>query len=102
MSDDAVDKEFRKLIDSFIRLANQHVESSKRENVAMALLYAAARFNSFVVASHATELNTFDAERPMAVEHFAREYLRMLNENLDDYRKVYQEELRYAHLIGKQ
>lgn len=101
MSDKDADKEFRSMIDSFIHLANRHGDTAKRENVGMALLYAAARFNSFVVASHAPDLKKFESDRPAAFEFFLGEYKRMLNENLDDYRKTYGEGLPYAHLIKK-
>jgi len=90
VSDDENDKEFRKIIDSFIHLANQYIDTVPRENVGMALLYAAARFNSFVIASHAQDVGKFDADRPAAFDFFTSEYQRMLNENLDDYRKAYE------------
>jgi hypothetical protein len=102
MSKTDIDREFRKIVDSFIHLANQHIDIHQREHVGLALLYAAARFNSFVVASRATELDAFDSDRAAAFEFFLREYQRMLNENLDDYRKVYEGNGKYAHLMTNQ
>ena len=100
MSDDKdVDKEFRAVVDSFIHLANKQSETASRENVNMALLYAAARFNSFVVASHAEDLKKYQSDRETAMEFFLSEYRRMLAENLDDYQKVYDQ--KYAHLVKK-
>lgn len=101
MSDPDLDREFRTMVDAFIDLANRKGEMAPHENVGMALLYAAARFNSFVVAAHSPDLARYEADRDTAIEFFTREYLRMLNENLDDYRKVYDETLKYAHLMAK-
>ncbi len=85
-----IDREFRQLVDRFIKLANEQIESVPRENVSMAMLYAAARFNSFVVASHASSVVKFRDDRNKAFEFFCLEYHRMLSENLDDYEKVLQ------------
>jgi hypothetical protein len=55
----------------------------------MAMLYAAARFNSFIVASHAPDVEKFRADKQKAFEFFCSEYHRMLTENLDDYERVF-------------
>jgi hypothetical protein len=95
MSDDTrdqaeIDREFRTVVDRFIALANEQIDSVKREHVSLALLYAAARFNSFIVSSHAPSREKFQADRAAAFKFFTDEYHRMLEENLDDYEKVYE------------
>lgn len=102
MSDEEidVDKQFRSVADAFIHLANKQAETVPRENVSMALLYAAARFNSFIVATHAPDQEKFQRDREAASEFFLREYKRMLQENLDDYAKIYNEN-KYAQFIKK-
>ena len=102
MSEEDLDKEFRRMADSFIDLANKHADADNREIVSMALLYAAARFNAFVVASHSPDLTKFDADREKAFQFFLGKYQEMLNENLDDYRKIYDESMKYSHLIKRQ
>jgi hypothetical protein len=89
MSDSDTDREFRMVVDRFIRLANEQIDTVQREHVSLALLYAAARFNAFVVSSHAPSADKFKADRPAAFKFFTAEYHRMLEENLDDYAKVY-------------
>lgn len=84
-----IDREFRMVVDRFIALANEQIETVKREHVSLAMLYAAARFNSFIVASHAPEVEKFRADKQKAFEFFCSEYHRMLTENLDDYERVY-------------
>jgi hypothetical protein len=86
---DVIDREFRQVVDRFIRLANEQIDHVKREHVSMALLYAAARFNSFIVSTHAPSLEKFQADRQAAFKFFTAEYHRMLEENLDDYQRVY-------------
>jgi hypothetical protein len=94
MSDDVreqeeIDREFRQVVDRFIALANEQIDTVKREHVSMAMLYAAARFNSFIVASHAPDVEKFRADKSKAFEFFCTEYHRMLTENLDDYERIY-------------
>ncbi|NGX15050.1 DUF3144 domain-containing protein [Wenzhouxiangella sp. XN24] len=86
----AIDREFRQVVDRFIALANEQIDSVPREHVSMALLYAAARFNSFIVSTHAPSREKFRADRPAAFKFFTGEYHRMLGENLDDYERVYE------------
>lgn len=91
MTDEATEREFRRVADAFIDVANEQIHSVPRENVGMALLFAAARFNAFVVASHCKTLDRYETDRETAVEFFSKEYLRMLEENLDDYRRAFEE-----------
>ena len=98
MSEKDVDREFRQVVDSFISLANDHLDGVPKENVSMALLYAASRFNSFVVATHCSSGEQFESERPRAVEFFTTRYQEMLNENLDDYGGTFSGQAKYAFL----
>jgi hypothetical protein len=91
MSDEATEREFRRVADTFIDLANEHITSMQKENVGMALLFAAARFNAFVVASHSPTLDKYENDRDKAIEFFSSSYLDMLKENLEDYRRAYTE-----------
>ena len=86
----ATEREFRRVADTFIDRANEHLETVPKENIGMSLLFAAARFNAFVVASHSETVAKYEADRAKAIEFFTEQYLRMLEENLDDYRRVYE------------
>ena len=98
-TDDEIDAEFRKLADAFIDLANRECDNNPPENVGLALLYAASRFNAFVVSLHAPDAGKFEEDKARARQYFVEEYGRMLDENLDDYEKVYDKDLKYAHLM---
>ena len=88
--DEATEREFRRVADTFIDRANEHLSTVPKENVGMSLLFAAARFNAFVVASHSKTADKYEADRAKAIEFFTERYLSMLEENLDDYRRVYE------------
>ncbi|MEE9325738.1 MAG: DUF3144 domain-containing protein [Cocleimonas sp.] len=98
------DKEFFKTADTFIDLANDHSNKQDSAAVGSSLLYATARFSSFVVASHAKDLESFESEIDHAIEFFNKEFERMLKENLEEYKGVFskeQEQPKYQHLIKK-
>lgn len=99
ISDEELDEILRHMADSFIDGANEFAENHSVENVGLALLYAAARFNAFVVSQHANTLDDYERDMEKAREFFRQQYAQMLDENLDDYKKTY---TRYAHLLKKQ
>jgi len=99
MSEEQDNKSFYKMADSFIDLANNHCESVKNSEVGSAMLFASARFSSFVVASHANDKASFEADIDHAVEHFTKEFERMLLENLEQYKTVFDEAPKYQHLM---
>ena len=99
ISDAELDEKFRRMVDLFIDRANEFCETESQENVGMALLYAASRFNAHVVSQHANTLEDYESDLPKARDFFRGQYRQMLDENLEDYKQTY---TRYAHLIKKQ
>ena len=89
MADNQTNKEFYKTADSFIDVANNHCDNQQASQVGSALLYATARFSSFVVASHAKDQESYEAEIENALEFFTSEFKRMLGENLEEYKSVF-------------
>ena len=90
MNEDDLDSQYRAMIDKFIDQANQHAETNSSENVGMALLFAASRFNAYVVSQHADSLSTYEKDLDKARDFFLNQYQEMLEENLQDYKSVYQ------------
>ena len=82
-------EEFRKLADQFINLANDLYEKPGNGRVGYALMYAAARFNAFIVASTAGHRGALADEKEAATEYFSGQYRKMLGENLADYEANY-------------
>ena len=89
LSDDEVDVIYRQMIDSFIDQANDLAEKNSAENVGMALLFAASRFNAFVVSQHAENREGYEKDLEKARQFFLSQYKEMLTENLEDYKKVF-------------
>ncbi len=87
------------MIDEFIDQANALAETQSAENVGLALLYAASRFNAYVVSRHADTLEDFERDVQRARKFFTGQYAEMLDENLEDYKQLYS---KYAHLTRKQ
>ena len=99
ISDDELDEIYRRMVDMFIDRANEMVETNSPENVGMALLYAATRYNAHVVSNHADTLEDYERDIPRAREFFHAQYEQMLDENLEDYKLNY---TKYSNLIRKQ
>src|SRR5210317_122544 len=96
LSDEELDEIFRRMVDSFIDRANDLAETNNAENVGLALLYAASRFNAHVVSQHAETPQDYERDLPKAREFFCGQYQSMLDENLEDYKSIYS---KYANFM---
>jgi len=85
MSDVQRDKEFWDLADSFIQLANAHLDKVKPSRVSASALFAAARFNAFVIAAASESKEQLIVEKEAAIAYFLNQYESMLRENLDEH-----------------
>ena len=83
-------EQFWKIADSFINLANDLYEQESDGKVGYAMLYAAARFNAFIVASTAGDKAALAEEAPQAKEYFTEQYKKMFSENLEDYQSNFE------------
>jgi hypothetical protein len=83
----SADQQFLELADSFIRLANKQCADHDLSpgRVSAAFVYAAARFNAFLVASSMTSAEELQAEVPAATAYFTGEFERMVKEHLADH-----------------
>ena len=99
LTDEELDEIYRQMVDSFIDRANEFTDGNSPQNVGMALLYAASRFNAFVVSQHAQTEADYERDLPKARDFFRGQYERMLDENLEDYKSVYG---KYSHLVKPQ
>lgn len=89
MTDEQLDEHFRQLVDIFIDQANGLVKSSTPENISLALLHAASRFNAHVVSTHAPTLADYNKDYYKARDFFINQYEEMLEQNMSDYKKIY-------------
>ena len=85
MSDGQRDKQFWELADSFIQLANTHLSEVKPSKISASALFAASRFNAFVITASASSKEQLIAEKEAAIAYFLEQYETMLRENLDEH-----------------
>ena len=55
-------------------------------------LYGASRFCAFVVAAKTGDRDNYNAERDAAIDYYTNEFKAMLEENLNDYSRVFDNE----------
>jgi len=85
MSDTDKDKEFYEMADAFIAIANGYTGKVEQGKASATFLYAAARFNTFLVASASGSANEFSSRKEDAIKYFMAEYQKMLEEHFADY-----------------
>ncbi len=101
MSEVDKNKQFRQIADTFIDVANKHIDEEDSSFVSSSMLYGTARFCSFVVASGCENAEHLEANREEAINFYTTEFKRMLSENLDEYKNTFAEPPKYDHLIKK-
>ncbi|MBW8458379.1 MAG: DUF3144 domain-containing protein [Thiobacillus sp.] len=82
---DVRDKQFWELADSFIQLANTHLNEVKPSKISASALFAASRFNAFIITASASSKEQLIAEKEAAIAYFLEQYESMLRENLDEH-----------------
>jgi hypothetical protein len=92
MSDVLRDKQFWDMTDSFIQLANTHLNEAKPSRVSASALFAASRFNAFVITAATESKAQLIAEKESAIAYFMDQYEKMLRENLDEHLARYDQQ----------
>lgn len=86
MTTDA-DDDFYKRADAHIHIANEQIEKVGRGKVSASMMYATARFNSWISACKAKSGDDLVEGKEKIIEYFVEQYREMLTENLDEYAK---------------
>lgn len=90
MSDDT-EKAFWQTAEKMLEVANEYGQDSDPGVVSEAMMYAAARFATFVMAINSESKEDFVADRSEAFKFLAGRFRDMLDENFDDYGENYSE-----------
>lgn len=85
MSEIPRDKEFYEMADAHIALANTRMGKVKPAKVSATLLFAAARFNAFVISASAENKAQMLLDKESAIAYFLQEYEKNLRENIDEH-----------------
>jgi len=94
MSDVQRDKQFYDMADAYIALANTQLNETKPSRVSAAALFAASRFNAFVIAAAAGSKEQMITEKEAAIAYFVDQYAKMLRENIDEHLARYDQQSR--------
>lgn len=77
---------FYERADEFINLANQlRTEDVHAGKVNASMLYATARFSAFVATAGFFKGSDYAKEKQDIIEHFTKNFEKMLSDNIDDY-----------------
>lgn len=91
------DDKFFERADAHIHLSNDQIsEDATKGKVSASMMYAAARFNSWVSACGWHNAEEMAASKEETIEYFVAEYRNMLEENMDDYISNFQSYMRRA------
>ncbi|MDH5535343.1 MAG: DUF3144 domain-containing protein [Betaproteobacteria bacterium] len=85
----ATDPKFFDRADAHIHLSNEQMDDISRGKVSASMMYATARFNAWVSACGFESSNDMAKAKAETIEYFAAEYRKMLEENLNDYVKSF-------------
>jgi len=92
LSEEDRDLQFRKVADSFIDVANRHCSHHEPPTISSSFLFGASRFCAFVVAGKTGDLDSYKEQREAALDYYTNEFRTMLEQNLDDYGRVFEAE----------
>lgn len=93
-NDTAKDKEFYEMADAHIAVANKHGKDIDLGKSSATILYSAARFNTFLVASNSGSAEELSSRKEEACKYFMAEYQKMLDEHFADYTDNFDKYLR--------
>lgn len=87
------DQKFFENIDAYIALANAHENSNKGapQLVGASLLFAAARYNIFLVARAQGDLETYNGKKEEAKAYFMDQFSKMFDDNWNDYSQHFEQ-----------
>jgi len=85
MSNNTPDAKFWSRVDALIHTTNAQCDEADPNEVAASTLYAAARFNAFIVAQATGNPENMASEKERALEYFTDQFRKMLEDNLEDF-----------------
>jgi len=85
MSNNVPTPEFFRRVDAVINLTNDQSEASSPSEAGASTLFAAARFNAFLLAKSTGTAANMTAEKERALDYFTQQFRGMMTANLDDF-----------------
>ena len=85
MSDNIPDPAFWERLNAVINLVNDQCSAAAPNDVGSSTMYAAARFNAFILAKTTGSAENMKLERERALDYFTGQFRLMVESNLDDF-----------------
>ena len=79
------DDQFFDRADAHIDLSNAQIGDATKGTVSASMMYATARFNSWLTATGFNSADEMKEKHAENIEYFVDEFRKMLQENMDDY-----------------
>jgi hypothetical protein len=87
---DNVDDAFFERADAHIRLSNEQLKDASRSKVSASMMFSTARFNAWVIAGGVQSVEEMSQSRDETIRYFVEQYKLMLEENVNDYIKNFE------------
>lgn len=85
MSNNTPDQAFWQRVDALIHMVNDQCDQADPNTVAASTLFAAARFNAFIVARTTGSPEAMASEKERALDYFVDQFRKMLEDNYEDF-----------------
>lgn len=85
MSNNTPGPEFWNRVNALINLSNDQCDTADPGEVGASTMFAASRFNAFLVARSTGTAENMKAEKERALEYFTDQFRKMMEDNLDDF-----------------
>lgn len=79
------DEQFWQLIDTFIHLANDKAKTIDPAIIGPSLLFAATRFNAYMLAGATGSVEKFGEQKEAAMKYYLDQHEKMLRDNFADF-----------------
>jgi len=93
MSEENLEQAFWDLAEQMLALANEKAQEIDPGVVSESMMYAAARFSTFVMAVNSQGKEDFVTDRSEYFKYLAGRYRNFLDENFDDYSENFDKHL---------
>ena len=94
MKDKEFEKHFWQRADQFINLANEQSQEASSGEVSSSFLYAAARYNAFIAAATARNIDELKKNKDEAVRYFSNQYQEAFIENIEIWIENYEKHIK--------
>lgn len=85
MSNNLPGPEFWTRADAVVNLANDQCEAAPPSEVGASTLFAASRFNAFLLAKSTGSAANMATEKEQALNYFTEQFRTMMSSNIDDF-----------------